>query len=83
MQYYLKMLLESMPFLMKQQQHGGRMGGNMGGGPHQQQRFQGGNRQVRPRPMGGQQMNGGNRGGSNMMHQNSAPMGNMQMGQQQ
>jgi hypothetical protein len=67
MQYYLKMLLESMPFLMKQQQHGGRGMGNMGG-PHQQRQgnFQN-NRQVRPRPMGNQQM-GGNRGG-NMMHQ--------------
>lgn len=67
MQYYLKMLLESMPFLMKQQQ-----GPNMRqmGGPHQQ-RFPGG-----PRPQGRPQRNQmDNRRGGNMMHQN--PQQNM------
>jgi hypothetical protein len=73
MQYYLKMLLESMPFLMKQQQP--RMGGGMP--PHQQRGYQGGNRGPMRgnRQMGGNQMTG-NRG-SNMQHMQGQQMSNM------
>ena len=84
MQYYLKMLLESMPFLMKQQQP--RMGGGMP--PHQQRGGQGqygGQRgpMNNRRQMGGNQMGGGHRGGNMQNMQGGGAMSNMQMNMQQ
>lgn len=89
LQFYLKMLLESMPYLMKQQQRGpGGMGGpHQGGNPRYQGGKPGGMNQRGPNPRYGQG-NMPNRGGMhNQMQGMQQPMGGvnpaMQMAPQQ